>query len=191
MMQNKRIIGITGGSGCGKSYVSKLLRKRGIPVIDCDLISREIMGKGTPCSKEVSAYFGSGITEGGVINRRKLGKIVFSDPEKLKKLNEITHKYILADIYNKVENEKSSVICLDGAVLIESGIDCDVMVGILADKEIRKERIMKRDNLSQEDAELRISAQKDNSFYSDNCDFTVYNNSGEFDIDALIKRITQ
>ena len=191
MTRNKRLVGITGGSGCGKSHLSGLLRERGIPVIDCDLVSREIMSKGKPCTKEVIDFFGEEIAPYGEVNRRKLGKIVFSDPEKLKKLNEITHKYILADIYNKMEKEDSYVVCLDGATLIESGIECDVLVGILADKQIRKNRIMGRDNLTEEDAENRIQAQKDDSFYIENCDFVVYNNSGEYDIDAFIKRITE
>ena len=191
MTRNKRLVGITGGSGCGKSHLSGLLRERGIPVIDCDLVSREIMSKGKPCTKEDIAFFGEEIAPYGEVNRRKLGKIVFSDPEKLKKLNEITHKYILSDIYNKMEKEDSYVVCLDGATLIESGIECDVLVGILADKQIRKNRIMGRDNLTEEDAENRIQAQKDDSFYIENCDFVVYNNSGEYDIDAFIKRITE
>lgn len=189
MMQNKKLIGITGGSGCGKSHLSGRLREKGIPVIDCDLVSREIMAKGTPCAGEVCGFFGDEILENGEINRRKLGKIVFSDPEKLKKLNEITHKYILESIYNKMEKEESDVICTDGATLIESGIKCDLMVGIVADKEVRKKRIMERDGLSEEDAELRISAQKDDSFYIENCDFVIDNSLGNIDIDEFIKKI--
>ena len=191
MMQNKKLIGITGGSGCGKSHLSSLLRSRGIPVIDCDIVSREIMAKGTPCAKEVVEFFGEEILENGEINRRKLGRIVFADKEKLKKLNEITHKYILADIYNKMEKERSDVICADGATLIESGINCHLLVGILADKELRIKRICERDNLSHEDAKLRVDAQKDDSFYIENCDFVVYNNSGNIDIDEFIKRISE
>ena len=190
MMQNKKIVGITGGSGCGKSHLSGLLRSRGIPVIDCDLVSREIMVKGEPCYLEVLAEFGDVILQpDGEINRKNLGEIVFSDPEKLEKLNKITHKHILADIYNKIEKEDSNIIGLDGAVLIESGIECDFLVGVLADKELRIQRIMARDSLSKESAKRRIEAQKQDSFYIENCDFVVYNNGNEYDIDDLIKRI--
>ena len=190
MMQNKKIVGITGGSGCGKSHLSGLLRSRGIPVIDCDLVSREIMVKGEPCYLEVLAEFGDVILQpDGEINRKNLGEIVFSDPEKLEKLNKITHKHILADIYNKIEKEDSKVIGLDGAVLIECGIECDFLVGVLADKELRIQRIMARDSLSKESAKRRIEAQKQDSFYIENCDFVVYNNGNEYDIDDLIKRI--
>lgn len=189
MMQNKKLVGITGGSGCGKSHLSGLLRDRGIPVIDCDLVSREIMAKDTPCAKEVTEYFGNEILENGEINRRKLGNIVFSDKEKLKKLNEITHKYILESIYNRMEKAESDIVFTDGATLIESGIKCDMMVGVLADKDIRKKRIMERDSLTDADATLRISAQKDDSFYIENCDFVIYNNSGDIDIDKFIEQI--
>ena len=190
MMQNKRIVGITGGSGCGKSHLSGVLRSRGIPVIDCDLVSREIMIKGEPCYLEVLAEFGNEILQpDGEINRKNLGEIVFADKKKLEKLTEITHKHILADIYNKIEKEESRIICLDGAVLIESGIECDFMVGILADKELRIERIMARDSLSKESAKRRIEAQKQDSFFIENCDFVVYNNGNEYDIEDLIKRI--
>ena len=166
-----------------------LLREKGIPVIDCDLVSRQIMAKDTPCAKEVCAFFGNEILEKGEINRRKLGGIVFSDPEKLKKLNEITHKYILSSIYNKMEKEESPIVCTDGATLIESGISCDMMVGIIADKEVRKKRIMERDSLSEEEAWLRINAQKDDSFYIENCDFVIDNSLGNIDVDEFIKKI--
>ena len=189
MMQNKKLVGITGGSGCGKSHLSGRLRERGIPVIDCDLVSREIMGKDTPCAKEVCEFFGDEILENGEINRRKLGGIVFSDSEKLKKLNEITHKYILADIYNKMEKEENPIVCVDGATLIESGIECDLMVGIIADREVRKKRIMERDNLEGEYAVLRIDAQKSDDFYRENCDFVIDNSLGNIDIDEFIKKI--
>ena len=194
MMQNKKIVGITGGSGCGKSHMSGLLRSRGIPVIDCDLVSREIMVKGEPCYLEVLAEFGDGILQpDGEINRKNLGEIVFSDPEKLEKLNKITHKHILADIYNKIEKEDSKVIGLDGAVLIESGISkkCDKVLSVLADKKIRIDRITKRDSISVEDAELRISSQKNNEFYIENSDYLVYNNGKDNLENDILKIINE
>lgn len=190
MTQNKRIIGITGGTGCGKSYISGLLRGAGIPVIDCDAVAREVMLPGKPALSEAAEFFGGEILENGALNRKKLAEIVFSDEKKLKKLNEITHKYILADIYNKIEREQSDLVCVDGAVLIESGMKCDKLVGILADRALRKARIMKRDSLTEDEAERRISAQKPDSFYTENCDFVFYNN-GNLDFNEILKRITE
>ncbi len=191
MTQNKRVVGITGGSGCGKSYISSLLKDRGIPVIDCDKVARSVMQEGKPCLVEVSEYFGKEILTGGELDRRRLAEIVFSDKNKLKKLNGITHKYILADIYNMIEQEKSELVCIDGAVLIESGLKCDKMIGILADKEVRKKRIMDRDRLSEKQAIARIEAQKPDSFYLENCDLVFYNNEDRVDFDRILKGIME
>lgn len=191
MMQNKRVVGITGGSGCGKSYISSLLREHGIPVIDCDKVARSVMECGKPCLLEVAEYFGKEILTGEVLNRGKLAEIVFSDKGKLKKLNEITHKYILADIYNMIEQEKSELVCIDGAVLIESGIKCDKLIGILADKKVREKRIKDRDSLSDKEAIARINAQKPDSFYLENCDLVFYNNEDRVDFDDILKGIME
>lgn len=190
MMQNKRVVGITGGSGSGKSYISGLLRQRGIPVIDCDVIAREIMEPEKPCLLEAAAFFGEKILTDGRLNRKALAEIVFSDEKMLKKLDEITHKYILADIYNKIEEEKSEVICIDGATLLESGVKCDKMIGILASREDRKKRIMVRDGLSDEAADARINAQKPDEFYIENCDL-VFVNDGSLDFEEVLKGIME
>ena len=194
MMQRnkKRIVGITGGSGCGKSYISDKLRKRGIPVIDADLVAREVMQKGEECLEETVRFFGTEILDkNGELDRHRLGQIVFSDQEKLKKLNEISHKYILRRIFNKMRAEKSDIVCVDGAVLIESGIKCDLMLGICADREIRIDRIMCRDGILRFDAEKRIDAQPKTEFYEKNCDFVIYNNDKNIDIDGIYKRIAE
>ncbi len=191
MMQNKRVIGITGGSGCGKSYISKKLMERGFLVVDADVSARVVMEKGHPCLAETAAHFGEQILKNGELDRKKLAEIVFSDEASLKKLNEITHKYILADIYDKIEKGKGETVFVDGAVLIESGIKCDMMIGVLADKEVRKNRIVSRDGLSETEADRRIGAQQEDSFYIDRCDFVFYNNGSEPDIDYILKRIQQ
>ncbi len=190
MMRSKKVIGITGGSGCGKSYICESLARLGFLVIDCDKIAREVMEPGKPCLLEVAEFFGKEILEDERLNRKKLAEIVFSNPEKLAMLNRITHKYILESIYNRIEKEAADRILIDGAVLIESGVKCDAMIGVLADKEERIRRIMARDGLSRQDAERRIGAQKPDSFYEENCDFVVYNN-GNIDIDQLKKRIDE
>ena len=191
MMQNKKIIGITGGSGSGKSHISSMLRNRGIPVIDADITAHEVMEEDEDCIKDLSSYFGADIYENGKLNRKKLGEMVFSDAEKLKKLNEISHKYILRSINNKIGKEKSNIVCVDGAVLIESGMKCDIMIGVLADYHVRKKRIMSRDSISGEQAEMRLSSQQKDDFYKKHCDFTLQNNGGEPDIDYILKRIAE
>lgn len=188
MTQNKKIVGITGGSGCGKSYICKALAKCGYAVIDCDKIAREVMEPGKPCLLEVVEFFGQEVLDGERLNRKRLAEIVFSSPDKLSVLNRITHKYILKSIYNRIEKENATVL-IDGAVLIESGIKCDIMIGVLADKEERIQRIMARDGLSRASAERRIDAQKPDSFYEENCDFVIYNSNEGVSIDDIRKRI--
>ncbi len=189
MMQNKRIIGITGGSGCGKSYISGLLRSCGIPVIDADVAAHRVMEEDAECVAELSEFFGSDIYENGRLNRRKLGGIVFADPEKLMALNRISHKYIIKCINNKVGEEASDVVFVDGATLIESGMKPDMMIGVLADYAVRKARIIERDGLSEERAEARLSAQPEDKFYEDRCDFVVYNNGGAVDIEDILNKV--
>lgn len=189
MMRNKKVIGITGGSGCGKSYVSDLLRRRGIPVIDADKTAHEVMAAGTQCCREVIDFFGGEIEENGGINRGKLGKIVFSDPGMLKKLDEISYKYILAGIENKIEKEDAEMVFVDGATLIESGMTCDVMIGVIADFSARKKRIVLRDGISEETARMRIQAQPSEDFYRKNCDFIIYNDGRPIDIDGMLRKV--
>ena len=190
MRQNNKIVaGVTGGSGVGKSYLCKALKDRGYEVIDTDVIARQVMEKGSPCLLETAREFGDEILEDGVLNRKKLAKIVFSDQTKLKKLNEISHKFILNRVEDMIATAKSGIVFVDGAVLLESGFSCDVMIGVLADYEIRKKRIMERDSLTQEEAERRLLAQQKDSYYIENCDFVLYNNDGVFDLDSIIKRI--
>ena len=187
---NKFVVGITGGSGCGKSHLASLLKERGYGIVDADEIAKTVMQKGEECLSETVREFGEDILEqDGQLNRKKLASIVFSDSGKLKKLNEISHKYILKGIQEEIEASASSVVFVDGAVLIESGFSCDVMIGVIADYDRRKARIMLRDALSETEARTRIDAQQKDEFYHENCDFVVYNNQDGFDIEEILKRI--
>lgn len=190
MMQNKKVIGITGGSGTGKSHLSALLRDKGFCVIDADEIAHSCIEK-DGCAAELAEEFGRDVLEGGKPNRKRLAQIVFSEPKKLERLGEITHKYILADIRDEIEKAKSDIVFIDGAVLIESGMDCDMMIGIVADRAVRKARIISRDKITEEEAEMRISAQQKDDFYRKNCDFVIENNGGTIDASEVIKKVLE
>lgn len=187
-MQNKKVIGITGGSGAGKSYISKQLRKAGFCVIDADEIAHKCLEK-AECIAEIKQEFGDLVIKDGKPNRKKLSEIVFSEPKKLEKLENITHKYILSEIQSQIDLSEGDAVFVDGAVLIESGFKCDFMIGVIADKGLRKERIINRDKITEEDAVRRISAQKEDVFYRENCDFIIENNGGNIDITQILKRI--
>lgn len=160
-----KIIGLCGQSGAGKTTALEVLMECGATVCDCDKVSREVMQKNTPCTKELISVFGSEIAStDGEIYRKKLGEIVFSNKEKLEKLTEITHRYIKKRIYELIEeakSEKKEVFVIDAPLLFESGLDkiCDTTLAIIAPKEKRIERIIQRDKISRDLAEKRISAQ--------------------------------
>ena len=149
------------------------------------------MEPGEKALAETVGAFGDGILDSdGRLKRRELGNIVFSDSKKLEALNKITHKYITEYFLKAVENSDKNIIGLDGAALFESGINriCDGVLGVISEPEIRLDRIIKRDNISREQASSRISAQKNNEFYIENCDFLVYNNGN---IEEVIKQIEE
>ena len=163
-----RIIGLTGGTGSGKGFVSEMLRKRNAYVMDTDLIAHEIILKGRPAYDELVEYFGEGIIgEDGEIVRRRLGDIVFTDREKLKFLNACTHKYIRMEIMKIIDEispqtDKYVAIVLDAPMLAEAGMTdiCDDIWVVYADSEVRVKRIMERDSITEEQARNRIASQK-------------------------------
>ena len=193
MMQNKLMFGITGGSGAGKTTVSNIFRECGIYIIDADIVAREVQTPGAPCTLELAKEFGADILdENGQLMRRKLAGIVFSDEDRLAKLNEITHKYITARAF-ELARECGGNCGIDGAVLIESGIaeQCRYIVGVIADRDTRIRRIMRRDRISWEEARKRIDAQKPDSFYIANSDFVVRNDDAEDCLKWQIQKIIE
>lgn len=192
------VFGITGGSGSGKSSASERFRENGIYVIDADKTAREVVRQGEPCLEELVKELGSEIlNDDGGLNRRKTGEIVFSDKKKLDILNRITHKYIqkaLEDQLNKIDTDIAAV---DGAVIIGSPVEkmCSFLVSVMADKEIRLARIMKRDNISREAALKRIESQPSDEFYIANSRYLLYNNISKenlnIEVDKLAKTIKE
>ncbi len=183
------ILGITGGSGCGKTTVSKILSNHGVDVIDCDIVAKKIVEPNTPALSEITEYFGYDyINPDGTLNRRKLASLVFNSPEKLLKLNEITHKYVEEYIDLYIKNSRFDIVGIDAAALIESGIykKCDYMLCVLADRKKRTERIQIRDGISYKEASDRINAQKNDEFYIEKSDFIVYNDSNTKEIEDEI-----
>lgn len=163
-----KIIGLTGGTGSGKGFVSERLEKRNAYVMDADKIAHEIIEKDKPAYKEIVDYFGRSILdESGCIIRRKLGDIVFSDSEKLAFLNKCTHKYINMEIMRIIDEvrpqtDKYTAIVIDAPLLAEAGLTdiCDDIWVVYADGEVRVKRIMERDSITEEQARSRIASQK-------------------------------
>ncbi len=188
------VIGLTGPSGSGKGKIAEILSGYGVEHIDADSVYHNILIPPSPCLDELVENFGYGILNaGGQLDRRALGDIVFGEEnkQKLEKLNSITHKYVCARIrqiirYFESMDRKACVI--DAPLLLESGLnhDCDFVISVLADTELRAQRIAKRDKISLEDANLRISSQKPDSFYIDGSDIVVYNNGDETQLQSSL-----
>lgn len=176
------ILGVTGGSGCGKSSFCRELAALGAHVTDADTVARDVVKPGCPALAEIADAFGKEyLLDSGELDRSRFGAAVFSDAEKLHKLNEITHKYIIEEIRMQLSEASGGLRVVDAAVLFESGLSelCGRTVCILADEETRCARIMQRDGLSREAARLRISAQQPDSFYLEHSNDVIYNSGSE------------
>ena len=192
------VFGITGGSGAGKSSVSERFRENGIYVIDADKIAHEVTAKGGQCLKELARELGEEIlNEDGSFNRKKTGDMVFSDKKKLDILNRITHKYIQKALEERIAHSGADIAAVDGAVIIGSPVEkmCSFLVSVMADKDVRVNRIMERDNISREKAIKRIESQPSDEFYIANSKYLLYNNSGKenlnIEADKLVKIIKE
>jgi dephospho-CoA kinase len=162
--QNNRpfVIGVTGRIACGKTSVLEILREKGVETIDADLIYHELIRPKLPLWETLRAAFGEGIiASDDQIDRKALGAIVFSDPELLRRLDEITHPAVINDIDRRIAASTADVIAVDGVKLVESGMDllCDVVWRVTCEHATQKERLTRRDSISEADAERRIAAQ--------------------------------
>lgn len=185
-------LGITGGSGCGKTTVSEYLRKAGIPVIDADQAAREVVMARQPALEKIKAEFGTGvILPDGNLDRHALGDLVFRDEKKLEKLNEITHPYITERIEEWIQKQTGTAVGIDAAALLESGIEYDRLLVVLADARLRRKRIEMRDKLTREQATDRIRAQKADSYYAQHADFIIYNNGKQEELEEAVNHVIE
>ena len=178
------IIGITGPSGAGKGAVSEYLNtKYGFKVIDADKVYHQIISSPSDCVDELVEHFGKAIlNENGGIDRKALSSLVFGEEnkERLLLLNEITHKYVIREIDELISaysKEGAEVTVIDAPLLIEAGVDkmCNYVIAVISDKDLRAQRIARRDGIDEEKALLRINSQKPDSFYKENCSWVLPN----------------
>lgn len=167
-----KVIGLTGGTGSGKSIVSAFLQQNGAYIIDADEIAHGIIERGKPAYEELTNYFGGAILDQDRnILRKKLGSIVFTNKEKLDFLNRCTHKYISQEIDKQISERKKkqrdTCIVLDAPLLLEAKLEnrCNEIWVVFAEEEVRARRIMERDNITYQEAKNRIGCQKNWDFY--------------------------
>lgn len=182
------IVGLTGTSGAGKGYLSSLFKSDdSICVIDTDRVYHRMIEGPSECTSAIKNEFGNVIiSPNGGINRKALAKIVFSDKERLFKLNTIAHAHILRKCRSIMTENDCPIAIIDAPQLFESGFDkeCDIVVGVIADKEKRIKRIMNRDRIDYEAALKRVNCQHSDNWFKDKCDIIITNNEGVLEKEA-------
>lgn len=171
------ILGITGGTGCGKTTLLTAIEEAGGLVLDCDAIYHDLLTRDTGLLTAIGTRF-PGTVENGVLQRKKLGSIVFADEQALLDLNAITHSAIKAEVLRRLE-AKPTLAAIDAIALFEGGLAqlCDVTVAVTAPEADRVQRLMLRDSISEDYARKRIAAQHDEDWFRQRCDYILENNS--------------
>ena len=189
------IIGLTGQTGAGKSTVRDIFKEKGAAVIDADSVAHDITDNDLDCIYDIVSRFSCLVlNEKGKINRKALGRRVFSDPKELAALNKIIFPYILKAIEHKVLgyiSKGAETVIIDGATVIESGCGkmCDVLISVVAEEETRITRIIKRDGITKADAERRVLAQKPEEFYTENSDYVIRNDSTPAELERNVNSV--
>ena len=181
-----RVFGLTGGIGAGKSTVARMLAEEGIPVVDADRISRDVVSPGTRVHAGIVRRFGTGILlPDGRIDRKKLGGIVFSDPEKRLELENLTHPAIaseIAEALGRLEAEGCEIAVVEAALIHEARrkgrFESVIAVRCGPDQQIL--RMMERDSITREEALERIAAQMDPEEKARASEIVI-DNSGDLD----------
>ncbi|MFC2948624.1 dephospho-CoA kinase [Virgibacillus sediminis] len=190
-------IGLTGSIATGKSTVSKMLKELDIPVIDADIIAREVVEPGEPAYNKIKEAFGSEVfQEDHSLDRQKLGALVFTDDNKRKKLNAIVHPAVRERMLEQKRSYLESgapCIVLDIPLLFESNLShmADAIVVVYADEEVQKQRLKERNGFTEEEASQRIAAQMPVKEKADRADYVINNNGSKADTCRQVKRLLE
>lgn len=174
------IIGITGPTGAGKTTALGEVKKLGGAVIDCDAVYHDLLESDNTLQDRLEQEFGDIRDDSGAVDRKKLGTIVFGDPEKLERLNAIAQRATVERTRLLLEECRAKgmpLAAVDAIGLLESGLGelCHATVAVVAPPEVRVARIMAREGISQDYAWSRVRAQKPDSYFTGGCGYTLNN----------------
>ncbi|EEF47412.1 Dephospho-CoA kinase, putative [Ricinus communis] len=190
-----RMVGLTGGIASGKSTVSNLFKSHGIPVVDADLVARDVLKKDTGGYNKVVAAFGEDVLlANGEVDRPKLGRIVFSDPSNRQLLNRLLAPYISSGILYEILKlwlKGCKVIVLDIPLLFETKMDkwTKPIVVVWVDNETQLQRLMARDGTNEEDARNRINAQMPLDVKRSKADIVIDNTGSLDDLEEQFRKV--
>lgn len=192
-----KVIGITGGIGCGKSFVMEQLKERHhVAIILTDLVAHELMEPGKKSYEQIVAHFGSQILDAqGIIDRKALGSIVFQEPKQLQILNQITHPNVKAEVIQRINRIKeegvASMIAVEAALLIEDHYDqiCEELWFVDAKDEVRIERLMQKRGYTREKCLSIMEKQLSREQFLKHCKRVIYNDTTKEDVIRQIDKI--
>lgn len=194
----RKIIGITGGIGSGKTTVSQIITSKGFPVYNSDNRAKEIVNENQDIQQKIIYLLGEKAYENGVYNRFFVANCVFNNNELLQKLNEIIHPAVRQDFLDFVDRQNSQFIFRETAILFELGLDkdCDEVILVTANAEMRIERVMVRDGRTRQEIEQIIAKQMPENEKIQISDYVICNNQNDFSelehtVDFILKFILQ
>ena len=178
------ILGITGGMGSGKSFISSLLREQlNVPVYDCDAEAKRIICEDKEIKQQLTHLVGPHVYKDDRLQKRVLADYLFATPQHAQNINAIVHPAVREDFYAWVNRQDSDIVAIESAILFESGFSADVdkVLFVNANKELRIQRVMQRDGCTRQQVESRMNMQKAEE-QCQKADFVIENEGAKHEV---------
>lgn len=181
-------IGLTGGIGSGKTTVAGIFEVLGVPVYYADAAAKRMMNEDETLKKNIIHHFGKESYVDGLLDRAHLASIVFSDPEKTKLINSLIHPATIADAEKWMSLQKVPYAIKEAALIFEAGAEknLDLVIGVQSPLELRMQRAMQRDNISEKDVLIRMEKQMPEEEKMSRCDIVIINDEKELLIPQVV-----